>query len=486
MPYSRRDLLMLAGHLGLAGSMLPRRALATPDKPVSFLEAGFAPVHDELDVKDLAVRGEIPRQIAGAYLRNGPNPAYPPISYTYPFDGDGMVHAVTFADGKASYRNRFVMTAGLRADRRAGRTIYGSLLAPVPPDARFVPPDGDPSPFKNVANTNVVRHAGRILTIYESNLPYEITPTLETKGRYDFAGKLSGGMTAHPKIDPVTGEMLMFRYSLRPPFLVYRVVDPSGAIVRDVPIDTGASFMVHDFSFTTDHVVFFLCPVMLDLAAAREGKPLLSWQPERGTRIAVTRRDGMGDVRWFTDEAFFVFHFMNAHEADGHITVDYMQHGAFFTAPGAPPCLWRAVLDLKAGSVKRTQLDDRPSEFPRIDPARDGLANRYGWLPLRMKGGQPGTLGAIARYDLQAGRSVVHEFGPDREVDEPVFVPRPDPQPGSRSEGDGWIMTYVYDRATDGSVLAILDAIDIDKPPVAEIVMPRRVPHGLHGNWLAA
>src|ERR1044072_7524893 len=124
MPYSRRDLLMLAGHLGLAGAVLPRRAIAGPDRPISFLEAGFAPVHDELDVKDLIVRGEVPRQIAGAYLRNGPNPAYPPISYTYPFDGEGMVHAVTFVDGKASYRNRFVMTAGLRADRRAGRTIY--------------------------------------------------------------------------------------------------------------------------------------------------------------------------------------------------------------------------------------------------------------------------------------------------------------------------------------------------------------------------
>jgi carotenoid cleavage dioxygenase-like enzyme len=473
----------------MAAMLLPAPGLAQVDKATGkanpFLEAGYAPVLDELSVDNLVVRGELPSGLSGTYLRNGPNPAYPPISYTYPFDGDGMVHAVSFADGKASYRNRFVMTAGLRADRRAGRTIYGSLLAPVTPDPRFVTPDGDPGPIKNVANTNVVRHAGRILTIYESSPPYEITPTLETTGRYDFAGKLTGGMTAHPKIDPVTGEMLMFRYSLRPPFLVYRVVDPSGAIVRDVPIDTGASFMVHDFSFTANHVVFFLCPVVFDLAAVREGKPLLSWQPQRGTRIAVMRRDGTGDVQWFTGDAFFVFHFMNAHEADGRITVDYVQHGAFFTAPGVPPCLWRAVLDLKAGSVKRTQLDDRLGEFPRVDPAQAGLANRYGWMPVRVLGDHANAMGAIARYDLQTGQSAVHAFGPGREVDEPVFVPRPDPRPGGR-ESDGWIMTYVYDRATDGSVLAILDAVDIEKPPIAEIVMPRRVPHGLHGNWLAA
>jgi carotenoid cleavage dioxygenase-like enzyme len=475
MSYSRRDLLVLAGHLGLAGSTLPGRALAQSGKANPFLEAGFAPVHDELDVSNLVVRGEIPREIAGTYLRNGPNPAYPPISYTYPLDGDGMVHSLTFADGKARYRNRFVLTAGLRADRRAGRTIYGSVLNPIPPDPRFVSPDGDPSRIKNVANTNVVSHAGRVLAIYESDIPYEITSTLETKGRYDFAGKLLDGMTAHPKIDPSSGEMLMFRYWFRPPFLAYRVVDTAGAIVRDVPIDSAMSFMIHDFSFTRNHVVFFLCPAVFDQAG-------LSWQPQRGTRIAVMRRDGTGDVQWFTDDAFFVFHFMNAHEADGRITIDYVQHGALFTVPGTPPMLWRAVLDLKTGSIKRRQLDDRIGEFPRVDPARAGSANRHGWLPVKAKSDDLGAFGAIARYDLQTGQSAVHEFGPGREVDEPLFVPRLD----ARGESDGWIMTYVYDRATDGSVLAILDAIDIDKPPIAEIVMPRRVPHGLHGNWLPA
>ncbi len=161
-----------------------------------------------------------------------------------------MVHGLTFDGGKVAYRNRFVLTAGLRADRRAGRTIYGGLMNPIVPDPRFVPPDGDPDRFKNVANINVVRHAGRILALYEGNLPYELSPTLETKGLYDFAGKLRGAMTAHPKFDPASGEMLMFRYSLRPPFLVFYTVDATGAVVREVPIDTGMSFMVHDFVFT--------------------------------------------------------------------------------------------------------------------------------------------------------------------------------------------------------------------------------------------
>ena len=181
---------MLAGHLGLGSALLPQQVLAAPDRPNPFLQHGYAPVADELSVDNLAVRGEVPREISGTYLRNGPNPAYPPISYTYPFDGDGMVHGLTFDGGNVAYRNRFVLTAGLRADRRAGRTIYGGLMNPIVPDPRFVPPDGDPNRFKNVANTNVVRHAGRILALYEGDLPYELTPTLETNGLYDFAGKL--------------------------------------------------------------------------------------------------------------------------------------------------------------------------------------------------------------------------------------------------------------------------------------------------------
>ena len=140
-----------------------------------FLEQGYTPVLDELATGDLMVRGELPREIAGTYLRNGPNPAYPPISYTYPLDGDGMIHALVFEEGRVRYRNRFVMTAGLKADRRAGHTIYGGLMDPIVPDPKYVAPDGDPNRFKNVANTNVISHAGRILALYEGGLPYEMT-----------------------------------------------------------------------------------------------------------------------------------------------------------------------------------------------------------------------------------------------------------------------------------------------------------------------
>jgi carotenoid cleavage dioxygenase-like enzyme len=188
MEVSRRTVIGTGGAaIGVFLSHLPghiaARAAGAPfptDNP--HLRGGFAPVWDELTVEGLPVRGEIPRELAGAYMRNGPNPAYPPLSYTYPFDGDGMVHALYLAEGRATYRNRFVLTAGLRAERRAGRALYGGLARPVPLDPALVGPDGDPGPFKNVANTNVVRHAGRTLALWEAGLPYELTQDLDTRG----------------------------------------------------------------------------------------------------------------------------------------------------------------------------------------------------------------------------------------------------------------------------------------------------------------
>ena len=450
--------------------------------PNPFLEGGFAPVGDETTVEDLPVRGAIPSELDGVYLRNGPNPAFKPLSYMFPFDGDGMVHALRLRDGRAAYRNRFVMTPGLRAERRAGRAIYGGVMTPHPVDPALVGADGDPGPFKNTANTNIVRHAGHILALWEGGPATELDAGLQTRGPFDFAGQLPHAMTAHPKFDPATGEMLAFRYASVPPYLVFTVIDAAGGVKRQVPLELDASFMVHDFAVTERHAVFFLCPVVLDVAGAVRGGRLLDWQPARGTRIGVVPRDGAGPVRWFDAEPFFVFHFMNAYEQDGRITVDYIQHAGFGRGSGAPPCLWRMELDLTAGTARRHQLADRSAEFPRIDPALEGRANRAGWSLVRgARRGLPGTFGALARYDLAGGRLVVHDFGFGQEVDEPVFIPRA----GATREADGWIGAYVYDHAGGTSRFVLLDAIDLAAPPVAEIALPRRVPHGFHGNWMA-
>jgi carotenoid cleavage dioxygenase len=440
-----------------------------------FLQDGHAPVSDERTDADLRVRGTIPEGITGVYLRNGPNPAYPPLAYNYPFDGDGMIHALSLQHGRAAYRNRFIMTPGLRAERRAGRALYGSVIAPIPVDPALVGPDGDPGPIKNTANTHVVHHAGRTLALWEGGLPTALAPDLATIGFYDFDGRLHTALTAHPKIDAATGEMLAFRYGTTPPYLVYMVIDAAGTLVREVPLDLPFAVMVHDFAVTEHHAVFFLCPVVLNAPSA----PPLAWLPERGTRIAVVPRDGSGEVRWFETDAFFVFHFMNAAAQGDRITVDYVQYAAFGRLrSGGAPCLWRMELDLAAGTATRRQLHEHVAEFPRIDPAMEGRPYRYGWSPILV--GERDGFGALARYDHETGKVAVHAFDSAEDVGEPVFIPRH----GATPEADGWIGAYVYDRRTDASRFVLLDAVDLAAPPIAEIMLPRRVPQGFHGSWV--
>ena len=143
------------------------------------------PIGPEIDAADLpVVAGRIPPDLSGAYMRNGPNPLYKPLAFTYPMDGDGMIHAVYFDNGRARYRNRFVQTPGLIAERRAGRAIYGSFAHPVPIDPTLLRPGDPPGPFKNGAFINVIQHGGHLLALDESTTSYEITRDLDTIGEW--------------------------------------------------------------------------------------------------------------------------------------------------------------------------------------------------------------------------------------------------------------------------------------------------------------
>jgi carotenoid cleavage dioxygenase len=181
----------------------------------------FEPVARQIRADYLPVDGTLPPDLAGMYLRNGPNPKFTPLgSYTYPLEGDAMVHGLWIEGGKARYANRWVRTKGMAAEERAGHSLYGGLMTPAFVDMALLGPDPDPGwPFRLDPFVNVVRHAGRYLALEEGTPPYEITADLDTIGLFDFGGKLPSGLCAHPKIDPVTGEMVVFRYDVEAPFL---------------------------------------------------------------------------------------------------------------------------------------------------------------------------------------------------------------------------------------------------------------------------
>jgi len=463
--------------------------MANDSRPNTFLQGNFAPWRGEGEVRDLAVAGEIPRELNGTYFRNGPNPAFAPLGRYHWFDGDGMIHAVTLEDGHAVYRNRYVLSRGLREEQEAGRALYRGLLEF---QATEVPT------FKNTGNTNIVWHAGRLLALMEAALPTRMRPdTLDTVGEYDFDGRLIGPMTAHPKIDPETGEMLFFGYSPFPPYLTYHVVGADGALVRSEVIDVAWPSMMHDFAVTRDHVIFILCPLVFSFEGLAERGGAFSWEPERGTRLGVMPRGGSNaDVRWFETDASYVFHPMNAYEDGDAIVLDVARYGRLdFMSPGAveDPAyrdenaarLHRWRIDLARGGVASTPLDDIVAEFPRVDERRLGRRHRFGYMAAREPelndGAQP-LWTAVRKYDLARGAVTERRFGPGNGVGEPLFVPRSE----AAAEDDGWVLVLAYDAARDTSDFCILDAQDIAGEPVARVRLPHRVPYGFHGNWAAA
>jgi carotenoid cleavage dioxygenase len=459
----------------------------TSDNP--HLSGNFAPIGPEIDADDLPViAGRIPPELRGSYMRNGPNPEFKPISYAYPMDGDGMIHAVRFDNGRARYRNRFVLTRGLMVERRAGRAVYGGLMRPVPVDPALVGPNGDPGPLKTGAFINVLRHGGHLLALHEASPAYEMTMDLDTIGEWKAGTAAPITIGAHNRRHPVSGSMFGISYRVSEPVVDLHEIGADGVLRRSQAIALAAPSMIHDFVLTERHAVLLVGPAIFDLAAAEQGKPLLQWRPDIGTRIGLVPLDG-GPARWIEADPFFVFHFANGFERGSDVVVDYVRHQDLGMGPRsadrAPPRAHRMVIDTIG---QRIAADDRmadfPTEFPRINDAFEARASRFIHLPTRsqtltMPNPPSASFNALVTLDAATGAMRRHDLG-NRLAGEPIFIPRP----GGTGEQDGWIATYAYDPATDTSDLLLLDAARIDEAPVAVIRMPQRVPQGLHGNWM--
>ncbi|MFJ1299331.1 carotenoid oxygenase family protein [Pseudomonadota bacterium AL_CKDN230030165-1A_HGKHYDSX7] len=434
------------------------------------LSRALAPVFDERDDPALDIEGAIPPALHGVFMRNGPNPRFAPgPGYTYPFDGTGMIHAVYLDAGRARYRNRWVRTQEFNEEAAAGHRLY---------NAGFAPP-----PHANLANTHVIHHAGRFLALYEGGLPYEIDAQLNTRGCYDGDGRLPAAMSAHPKLDPRTGELLSVTYNLRTGSLHYVRITPEGTVDRCVPIPSPWSAMIHDIAITTRHVLAFVCPLVFDLD--NPAAPM-RWSPERGARLALIPREARSaqDVRWVDGPAFFHWHTLNAFEEDGRIDVTLPWYAGY--GPGASDrrlALHRIVIDARSGAWRDEPLDDQACEFGRINEALLGQRARYGYVGLRQpRAGevpQAGAFEALARYDLDTGAKQVFTLPAGVTAGEPVFVA----DPTGQAEDDGFLMVFTHIEGSPQGQFLILDARDLGQGPLATVRLPRRVPGGLHGSW---
>lgn len=453
-----------------------------------YLTGNFAPVRSEDDF-DLPVVGEIPRELRGALFRIGPNPQFEPRDPNHHwFSGDGMVHGFYVEDGKVRYRNRYVRTPKWQAENAAGRSLFGSFGNPMTTDPSALGQDS------GVANTNIVWHAGRLMALEEGHMPTQMDPgTLETIG---YAEAYRGRTTAHPKLDPVSGEMVWFAYGVGDMPLSagmsYGVTGADGKVVRRDDFQAPFACMVHDFMVTQNHVLFPILPLTASLERAMSGRPAFAWEPEKGAYVGVMRRDGdVGSIRWFNTEACYVFHPLNAWEEEGRIVADVMRYDAaplFPNADGSPgrktaARLVRWTFDLAGNSdaIREEPLDDLDGEFPRVDPRVETLRHRHGWYAADPTNSKTIKQGAIAHVDLTTGVRQVYALPDGDLTSEPVFTPRSVDAP----EGDGWVTAVVWRAAENRSDLLVFEAQDIARGPIATAAMPRRVPFGFHGNWVS-
>ena len=449
-----------------------------------FLQGALAPVDEERDDRDLEVIGELPDGLNGMFVRNGPNPQFAPLGAYHPFDGDGMVHAVYIEDGTARYKNRWIESAGLLAERKRGHACYGGLSNFSIPDADVLAEGGM---LKNTANTHFIRHAGRYFGLLEACSPTEVTRELETLGEEDFGGRLHGPMTAHPKTDSATGNLCFFGYSASLPYLRYHEADPDGNLIHSVDLDLPAPIMMHDFAVTERYAVFFDSPAVFNLEAAMNGESPLAWKPENGTRVGLLPRGGeAGDIRWFETDNAYIVHFFNAWDTPNGVEIraprmDDMPGGFEFDNPGgaSEPMPWRWSVDLDTGLVADSQTDDRPGEFPRINDNLACRSTRYLYNSTARTWEFTFDFDGVIKYDLETGASQQRTYADSQISGEHVFAPRP----GGTAEDDGWVMTMITDRASGSSELMVLDASDIEAEPVARIQMEARVPVGFHANW---
>lgn len=460
--------------IGVVAEFNRKRIEVVTDHP--FLTGIHKPMHEELTLEDLPVTGTIPAALDGRYLRIGPNPINPNPAGHHWFTGDGMVHGIAIKDGNALwYRNRWIRS----------KKAAAAMGVPAAPGPRHGVSDN--------VNTNVLGIAGRTFALVEAgSYPVELSETLEEQTFNPFDDTLAGSFTAHPHLDPMTGEQHAIAYDATSPEVVRHVViSPEGKVIREEPIAVKHGPSIHDCAITARYALVLDLPVTFSMKALIGGHTFpYRWNPEHQARIGLLPRNGSGDETIWVDVApCYIFHVANAFDTtDGKVILDAVVYDTMFADSAVGPDatsrgLERWTIDPVTKTVERRTIDSTPQEFPRPDERRFGQPYRYAWtmgLPNKDQAFIGETF--ILKHDLETGAREVHEFGEGRYPGEFVFVPAsPD-----ATEGEGWLIGLVVDLPNETTDLVIIDAQAFADAPVASIRIPHRVPPGFHGNWVAA
>ena len=422
-----------------------------------FLSGNWYPV-EETSTTELKITGELPKELSGLFLRNGPNPKEPINHENYhPFFGDGMIHGIRVEDGKALwYKNKFVT-----------------------------------SPFGFGPNTHVLKHGEKIYALVEGGIsPVIMDSEMNFLEEEPFPASENKRFTAHPKIDADTGEMHAVSYDFGEYVnglgqVHYVTIDNHGKLIKDKIIETPSRPMVHDCAITKNYVLIFDLPVTFNLGR-RDGdnNPIggdypVVWNDKHISRVGLQSKK-TDEIIWIEVNPGFLFHIVNSYENEnGQVVLDFCRYERLFDFDnplpmGQKPFLTRWILDPKAKTCSEEMLDDRPMEFSRVHPDYDGKQHRFGYLL------NDGRLNNYFKYDFEKSETITHDFGESCQAAEPVFIPKKN----AKSEDDGFVVGFVYDKTTDLSDFVVLDAQNFSEAPLARITLPQRVPFGFHGSWI--
>ncbi len=456
-----------------------------------FLRGNYAPVAAEVSSVRLPVVGCIPKALSGTLYRNGSNPQFAPVGEYHWFYGDGMIHAFHVHDGSVDYLNRWARTPKWTAENSAGQSLFAAFGNPVMSDPRVAGIDS------GVANTNVVWFGDRLMALEESHRPFLLDPTtLDSNGYLDMRADLER-FTAHPKVDPVTGELLFFGYKASGPLspdIDYGVMAPDGTLASAERFAGPFCAMMHDFIVTENYVIFPVMPLTGRMERIRKGQSPWAWEPEAGTHVGILRRGSpVSDMRWFGGDACYVFHFMNAFEDGDALFIDGFAYNTppFFPLasgernPDETSRLERWQFDLGDPSkpfVRQpvgTFADELHGDFPRINDRFAGLPYRYGYFASQPNDRRSGMFSGLTRVDMISGEQVTYWLPDGDAMSEAVFVPNsPDAE-----EDDGWLAAVIFRGAENRSDFAVFDARDVTAGPIGIAKLDTRVPFGFHGNW---
>nr|QCU55179.1 carotenoid cleavage dioxygenase [Camellia fraterna] len=489
-------------------------------QPHHYLAGNFGPVHDETPpCKDLTLQGYLPECLNGEFVRVGPNPKFTPVAGYHWFDGDGMIHGLRIKDGKATYVSRYVRTSRLKQEEFFGgskfmkigdlKGFFGLLMVNMQM-LRAKLKVLDVSYGTGTGNTALIYHHGKLLALSEADKPYVLKVLedgdLQTLGMLDYDKRLAHSFTAHPKVDPFTGEMFTFGYSHTPPYITYRVISKDGFMHDPVPITIPEPIMMHDFAITENYAIFMDLPLFFKpKEMVKENKLIFTFDATKKACFGVLPRYAKDEllIKWFELPNCFIFHNANAWEEGDEVVLitcrlenpdlDMVNGTVKEKLENFGNELYEMRFNMKTGLASQRKLSAPAVDFPRVNESYTGRKQRFVYAT---------TLDSIAKvtgiikFDLHAepesgktklevGGNIqgIFDLGPRRFGSEAIFVPR---DPGITSEeDDGYLIFFVHDEVTGKSAVNVIDAKSMSADPVAVVELPHRVPYGFHALFVA-